>query len=295
MKTFLKGVLVFLCFEKTLAQNPDSLSKTPLALSLEEVMKLPVKAQTDIEVVSASKIKQRLEDAPNIIDVAFKKQIHKYGWIGAQEVLNSQPGFFFSQDYDRRTIGFRGMFEGWNNNHLLTLIDGIPFNDNLYGTAYTTEITPLVFVKNMEIIRGAGGALYGTNAMNGVISLTTPFKDEIGKTGELRIRTGNKGYRIYDLLAGAETKELGIVTAFHHFTTEGIKHHSYDRSGRKDVNGNRAKFALNDQRRNYYFFTKVYGKDKWDGLSVQYHLQTWEFGTGHGWLFMIPDQPEKMK
>ncbi|GAB4338824.1 MAG: hypothetical protein OHK0038_17710 [Flammeovirgaceae bacterium] len=303
MKTFIKKnsfrilnpIFLSIFSLHAFSQDIDSLSKSILELNLEEVMKLPVKTQTEIEVVSASKIRQGIKDAPNVIDVVFRPQIKRYGFISINDILNTQPSFFYCQDYDRRTVGFRGMFESWNNNHILMQIDGIPFNDNFYGTAYTWENTPLAFLKNMEIIRGAGGALYGTNAMNGVVSLSSLNKEDIEKGGELRIRMGNQGTKIYDVLLGAESKLLGSVISFNHFKTNGLDYESYDRSGRVDTNGNLKKFKVNDKRNSQYFFLKLYGKDNLEGLSLQYHLQHWEFGTGLGWIFQIPDIKEVMK
>jgi iron complex outermembrane receptor protein len=296
--TNLRKIIVFfliLIYFPSFSQVVDSLNQSILELPLEDVMKLPVKSQTEIEVVSASKIRQDIKYAPNVIDVVFKPQIKRYGFISINDALNTQPSFFYSQDFDRRTVGFRGMFESWNNNHILIQIDGIPHNDNLYGTAYTWENTPLVFLKNMEIIRGAGGALYGTNAMNGVVSLTSLNKEDIEKGGEFRARVGNQGTQIYDVLLGAEGKLLGSVISFNHFKTNGLDYDSYDRSGRVDDNGNLKKFNVNDERTSQYFFLKLYGKEKLDGLSLQYHLQHWEFGTGLGWIFQIPDIQEVMK
>jgi len=187
------------------------------------------------------------------------------------------------------------MTEGWNNNHLLLLIDGIPFNDNLYGSAYTWDITPLVFANNIEIIRGPGGALYGTNAMNGVISINTPNASDLNGHGEAKFKGGGLKTQSYDVITGVEGDNIGMVTSFSYLSTAGNEYDSYDMSGRINTDSSLKKFKINDSRKSKYFFGKIYGKGKYEGLSFQFHQQNWQYETGHGWLFQIPDGYENMK
>ncbi|MGE0078648.1 MAG: TonB-dependent receptor [Bacteroidales bacterium] len=267
---------------------PDTLQDNSIyELGLEELL--------SISVVSASKVEQKPSDAPNIIYAASKDLVEGYGWNSLNEMLSFYSGFFRSRDYERRTLGFRGMFESWNNNHLLMLVDGIPINDNLYGTAYTWEITPLNFSNSAEIICGPGGALYGSNAMNGVITLNTLTVNDINRIGNARIRFGSHNYQYYDVVTGAENDDFGIIASFSHSNTDGNEYMSLDASDRVDEFGNPLKFRINDSRSNSYLFTKIYGKNLYEGLMFQYHEQRWDFQTGHGWVFRIPDRPEDMK
>jgi len=168
---FLISNFILFGFISNAQEKADTLTMDDLFnMDIEQIMKL--------EVSSSSKSSQKVSVAPNVISVYSSSQIHSFNWNSLNDILYKHPGFFPSQDYDRRTVSFRGNFEGWNNNHLMLLVDGVPFNDNLYGTAYTWEITPLIFTKSLEIIKGTGAALYGTNATNGVLSINTfSYKD----------------------------------------------------------------------------------------------------------------------
>lgn len=256
-------------------------------LSLEDLINIPV--------VSSSKLVQKQIEAPNVVSAISLDVSNYYGFRSINDVLSFKPGFFIAQDYERSTVGFRGMFEGWNNNHLLMLIDGIPFNDNLYGTAYTWDITPLNFTNSLEVIFGPSSALYGTNAMNGVVSLNTLNAKDIDGIGRANLRLGSHNYEHYDILTGVENDVFGLVAAFSGMSTSGNEYYSFDASGDKDENGNFKRFKTNDSRSNSYFFAKFYGKNKYDGLMFQFHQQSWDFETGHGWLYAIPDRPESMK
>ena len=285
-----------------ISAQSDSIPQNSVKLYRLGISELHAKLQTVpdylslLEVSSASKITQNQTDAPNVINVFTRKDWLRYGLISFNDLLYIQPSFFPAQDYDRRTVGFRGMFEGWNNNTLLMLVDGIPFNGGIHGTAFSWEITPLFFTKSIEIIRGAGGALYGSNAMNGVLSMNTlEVADLENSIGEIRFRIGSKNTQLLDFLIGTENKHFGLIGAFSYFQTDGLDYKTFDDSERTDSQGFPKKFRINDQRQNVGFFNKIYGKGKFSGLSLQFHIQKWEFGTGQGWLFQIPDQPEHMQ
>ncbi|WP_291720324.1 TonB-dependent receptor [Bernardetia sp.] len=274
----------------SLAQTDSTLYQ----LSIDELLE-PEENLLTGKVSSASKIEQRVLDAPSIVKVITKERINKYGWVSLNDVLYRQAGFTPSQDYDRRTVSSRGVFEGWNNNHLLMLIDGVPYNDNLYGTAYTSEVTPLVFSKSIELIRGPVSALYGANAMNGAIGLNTISPSDFRQNGMAQIRLGSNNTQIYDAVVGGEGDLVSAVIAFNSFSTSGNEYLSYDDSERTDDSGNFLMQKINDTRNSYYLFGKLEGRGKLAGFELQYHQHAWESETGHGWLFFIPDQPEAIK
>lgn len=117
-------VLVMIISNLIVNAQTDTISeKDMFDYTLEELMK--------IEVISSTKIMERKELVPNIISVFPRKFIKNFSFNSIDELTNKHQGFFPSQDYDRRTIGFRGINEGWNNNHFLLLIDGLSYNDNL--------------------------------------------------------------------------------------------------------------------------------------------------------------------
>jgi iron complex outermembrane receptor protein len=261
------------------AEPSDELS----LFKLEEVVGATVAASTKTE--------QPVREAPSALSLVRRDQIDSYGWLSLNDVLNRQPGFSPSQDYDRRTVAARGLFESWNNNHLLLLVDGLPHNDSLYGSAYTSELTPLFLVRSVEIIRGPGSALYGTNATNGVLALRTRSADELQAPVEGRVRFGNAGTQTYDLIAGHAWRPVSLVVAFDRYSTDGNNELSYDGSGRIDGAGRLARFPVQDARSNDYVFAKLTVRG---GLELQLHHQDWSFGTGHGWLWSVPDQKESM-
>ncbi|MDZ4725594.1 MAG: TonB-dependent receptor [Leptospira sp.] len=243
---------------------------------------------------SATKIARKTNEAPNIVSVISDKEIKDYGRVSLNDILYQLPGFSPSMDYDRRTVSSRGIFEGWNNNHLMLLMDGVQFNDNLYGSAYTSEITPVSLIKSLEVIRGPGSALYGSNATNGVININTYSGNDLKGEIRTRVRVGDKGTRIYDFTTGNTGQLFSHVMTYNNYSTNGNNYKSHDGSGRVDEFGYLNKYTTNDARGNDYVFLRLDGEGALKGLSVQYHRQNWNFQTGHGWLWRIPDVKENM-
>ncbi|MCE9501704.1 MAG: Plug domain-containing protein, partial [Leptospira sp.] len=177
---------------------------------------------------SATKVAKKTSEAPNIVSVIQQKELQDYGRVSMNDVLYNLPGFAASQINDRRTVSARGMYEGWNNNHLLLLMDGVQFNESFYGSALTWEVTPLNLVKSMEVIRGPGSALYGSNATNGVISLNTFSGEDLKGGYKTRARVGDYGTRIYDLLTGNTGKLFSYVLSYNSYETNGNNYKNYD-------------------------------------------------------------------
>jgi len=55
-----------------------------------------------------------------------------------------------------------------------------------------------------------------------------------------------------------------------------------------------AKFPVQDQRENQYGWLKLSGNGELKGWSFQFHHQAWDFKTGHGWVWQIPDLGERL-
>lgn len=270
------------------AAAPDTAAGDIALFDLEELL--------DTEVASATKWERKTSEAPSIISVVTQEQADDFGWRTLNDILYRQPGFFPSRDYERRTVGFRGQFEPWNNNHLLLLIDGVPFNDNETGGAFTWEITPLFFMKNVEITRGPGSALYGSTAVNGVLAINTISPQDVGgQFIEARVRAGYPLTTAYDVFGGAATPVGDFTLGFHSFSTDGFEYDDIDSSFRRDGDGNLQTFRIQDQRKSHYFFGKVQGQGAAKDFSLQVHHQAWQYETDRGWLFHAPDFPEKME
>ncbi|QRK04614.1 TonB-dependent receptor [Archangium violaceum] len=277
-----------LAYDEPSHEEEESEPEWTQSLSLEELLR--------VELSAPSKRRQQAREAPGVATVVTREQMRRFGWTTIDDILFSQPGFFPAQDFERATVGARGLWEGWNNNHLLLLMDGVPINDNELATAFTWDITPLFLVKNVEIIRGPASALYGSSAINGVIALNTLSSthtlgegERLEINSEARLRAGNHGTTAVDAVAVTRSRHVSAVLGFQHQRTDGFSYLSYDGSRRTDATGALQRFRVNNRRDSDYLFVKLEPLNTLRGLSAQYHLQDWSYGTGHGWLYWVPD------
>lgn len=146
-------------------------------------------------VIAATKYEQPVRDAPSFVTVITADDIQKYGYNTLADALRSVAGMFVTNDRNYEYIGVRGFLRtGDYNTRILVLVNGHNTNDNVYAAGYigTDFGIDMDIVKKIEIVRGPGSALYGTNAIFAVINVIT-------KTGEnlnsLRASLGGGSYR----------------------------------------------------------------------------------------------------
>ena len=144
------------------------------ALAADDLADMSLEDLMNVTVTSASKREQNKSDAAAAITVLTNEDIRRSGLTSVPEVLRMVPGLNVAQiDAHRWAISARG-YNGQYANKLLVLIDGRVVYTPLFGGVYW-DVQDLVLedVDRIEVIRGPGGTLWGANAVNGVINITT--------------------------------------------------------------------------------------------------------------------------
>ncbi|MDP3278036.1 MAG: TonB-dependent receptor [Deltaproteobacteria bacterium] len=128
------------------------------------------------EVTAASRIAERIEDAPASVSVIDGRELRAFAYPTIAEAIRGTRGIFLSNDLHYPSAGIRGVgVPGDYGNRLLTLADGHPLNDDVVGASYIgfDGRTDLDDVERIELVRGPGSVLYGTGAFMGVLNLVT--------------------------------------------------------------------------------------------------------------------------
>jgi iron complex outermembrane receptor protein len=135
-------------------------------MSLEELMA--------IEVSSVSRRPERLSEAASAIQVITREDIRRSGATRLPEALRLAGNLQVAQlDAAQSAISARG-FNSPLANKLLVLIDGRTVYSPLFaGVFWDAQDVLLEDVEQIEVISGPGGTLWGANAVNGVINVTT--------------------------------------------------------------------------------------------------------------------------
>jgi outer membrane receptor for ferrienterochelin and colicins len=140
-------------------------------LPIEELMKIEVAS-----VSTASKHLQKVTEAPASVSIVTADEIRKYGYRTLADVLRSVRGFHVTYDRNYSSLGVRGFGRpGDYNNRILLLVDGHRVNDAVYdGVALGTDFPLDVdLIDRVEIVRGPGSSLYGSNAFFAVVHVIT--------------------------------------------------------------------------------------------------------------------------
>ncbi len=147
--------------------------------SIEQVFSLSLEELLKIEVITPSKTSQSLQETPGVVSVITAREISLFGGRDLGEVLSRVLGFseYSALNNGRNIVTIRDDQPSPNNSHVLFLLNGIPINRESYAGGIWNEaiITsiPLQAIKRVEVTRGPGSVLYGTNAFAGVVNIIT--------------------------------------------------------------------------------------------------------------------------
>ena len=154
-------------------------------------------------VFAASKYEQKVTEAPSSVSVVTAADIQKYGYRTLADVLRSVRSFYLTYDRNYTYIGVRGFGKATDyNTRILILVDGVRLNDNIYDGAYvgTESVIDIDLVDRIEVIRGPGSSLYGSNAFFAVVNVITKRGRDLQTTevsGEAAARSTLKGRLTY--------------------------------------------------------------------------------------------------
>ncbi len=148
----------------------------------EDLMALSLDELVGLEVTSVARKSQKLSTAAAAIFVISAEDIRRSGVTTIPEALRLAPGLEVARiDANKWAVSSRG-FNGRFANKLLVLIDGRSVYTPLFsGVFWDVQDTLLEDIDRIEVIRGPGAALWGANAVNGVINIITrPAEDTQG-------------------------------------------------------------------------------------------------------------------
>jgi len=167
---------------------------------------LPLEKLLNIDVSVASKQKLSKADAPGVITVYTQKDIEELGYYSIKDLASITPGFSSASIFaGQSNLMVRGQrVEGFDNNKVLVLLDGLPIAHLRNGRAPIDEDMSLIGVEKVEFLKGPGAALYGTGAFFGVINIVTVQASEGEQESRTMFYTGNddargvRGYTVFN-------------------------------------------------------------------------------------------------
>lgn len=159
--------------------------------------------------VTATRTPKLLKDAPVITRVISSDDIKKINAINVQDLLETElPGLEFTREMDGQTaIHMQGM----SGKYVLFLIDGERMaGETLNNIDYNRLNTENI--ERIEIVKGAASALYGSNAIGGVVNIIT--KDaSLPLSVRVNASYGSENEQRYGAVIGVKQKKIGSMTS----------------------------------------------------------------------------------
>ena len=173
------------------------------ALAADSFLDLPLEDLLKIEISSASRKVQQVQEVPAAVFVISRDDIERSGARSIPEALRLAPGVEVARIANNRwAVSIRG-FNGRFANKLLVLKDGRSIYSPLFsGVLWEAEDVILADIERIEVIRGPSAAMWGSNAVNGVINVITRNAADTQGT---------------DAIFSSGTDEPGSVTLRHGF------------------------------------------------------------------------------
>jgi len=200
---------------------------------------------SDNMVVTANRFPQPISTVLAPTTIVTRDQIDRWQSKSLTDVMRRLPGVDIAQNGG---LGQQSsMFiRGTNSSHVLILIDGIRLNQaGISGSSDLSQI-PISLVQKIEYIRGPSSAVYGSDAIGGVVNIITT-RNKLGST--ITAGIGSNGYQSYDASTQQKLGDDTVGTFAGNYTYT----HGYD----VVANGNTG--AQSQQDRDGFMSRTLYG------------------------------------
>jgi len=203
--------------------------------------------ELDMAVVSAGKFEQRLSDITVSMEIIKPEFIENTNTVNMETAINQMPGIDVL-DGQASIRGGSGYSYG-SGSRVMVLVDDLPIL-----TADVAEVKwnflPVENIEQVEILKGASSALYGSSAMNGVINIRTSYPDNQPKT-TIHLFGGTyfkphrkemawwwKSNPVFGGISFSDSRKLGsvdLVTGFNAYNNPGYRENNFEERIRANV------------------------------------------------------------
>ncbi|MBN1482855.1 TonB-dependent receptor [candidate division KSB1 bacterium] len=146
-------------------------------------------------VVTATRDQRLLEDVPVVTEVISRQEINDKGAEDLAEILEDRPGIMVETGSSGDKLFF---MNGVDSKRILILVDGLPISGKV-NSRNPIDLVDADNIQHVEIVKGPGSPLYGSDAMGGVINIITEnYADELrvyarGRAGSNDLYSGTLG------------------------------------------------------------------------------------------------------
>ncbi len=168
-------------------------------------------------IVTATRTPRQLSSLPLPVTLVSKEQIKETGTIRVNQILAEQTGLILVPDES----GFEGLqIQGIDNDYVMIMIDGVPLVGRSAGNFNLNRLS-VGNIKQIEIVKGPSSALYGSEALGGVVNIITekPTTDKL--KGNTSFRAGSFSTLDANVNLRQKFEKVGYAFSINRFSSEG--------------------------------------------------------------------------
>lgn len=186
-------------------------SSQPLTVTLR------VAPVSEAVIVSAAQVPTPLSESPATSTVVGRDEIQARQLETVADAIRTIPGFTVARNGGRGAL--TSVFpRGGESDYTLVMIDGL--RANTFGGGFDFSLLPFGDVEQVEVIQGPQSALFGSDAIGGVVQLTT--RRGGAPTGSASIEGGNQS-TVHGVAGGAATfGQWSLGGGVEHFANDGF-------------------------------------------------------------------------
>ena len=228
----------------------------------------------DEYVVTAARTETKLVDTPANISVVDAQTIEERHYQDVSEVLKDVPG---ANVLDMGTGAFEKTIALNGDTRVLVLVDGrrVDFSTGVsYGRGCVDMglLPDVNLIDRIEVLKGAGGALYGSDAVGGVINIITKKADR--SYGKVSIAMGSMGTKDYNTMYSIKEGKTGVTVSASkyeqdYYKYKNVKNNTTERwPDGSDMDSEKLSFKINQGLSSITNLEIGYDYSKYEGLSV---------------------------
>ncbi|MEX1312415.1 MAG: TonB-dependent receptor [Candidatus Sulfomarinibacteraceae bacterium] len=168
--------------------------------------------------VTATGIESEVDDVPVATTVITRKQMDDAQSASVTELLRRVPGLSVAQSGDTGSV--TSVFtRGTNSNHTLVLFEGVRLNSPYFG-GFDWSLPTTTAIERVEVARGPYSALWGSDAVGGVINII-PQRRRGGFGGRILAEGGQENWQRYEATAGFASSHFDIQASGYRLSSDG--------------------------------------------------------------------------
>lgn len=181
---------------------------------------------TDL-VITPNKQPQSIQQIGSAVTIITHDDIEREGAKSVRDILDAQPGVVVTENGGPG--GATSLYlRGSNTNHVLVLIDGMRVNDpTTVGGDLDLGMVPPQAIERIEIVRGPQSALYGSDAIGGVVNIITKTGRKGPPVWHLRTEGGSYGTFSSKLSVSGATDDTSYSFGLNQYHTDGFQRYGY--------------------------------------------------------------------